>query len=211
MRVDIIPLCTAGHLSLRGGDRPAALVRKIAGVSGKASRSKLLISPRVRAMSGRIEGVGWAKRLTLALFIVFTLFATPALAVLPDEVLADTVLEARARALSAHLRCLVCQNQSIDDSNADLARDLRILVRERLTAGDTDDEVIDFVVARYGEFVLLRPRFSAENAILWATPVVLLLGGGAFALVRARRKQSTTGAPLTDEEKAALARIDSED
>ncbi|TIU70171.1 MAG: cytochrome c-type biogenesis protein CcmH, partial [Mesorhizobium sp.] len=95
------------------------------------------------------------------------LFAGAALAVKPDEVLADPALEARARTLSEQLRCMVCQNQSIDDSDADLARDLRVLVRQRLVAGDTDRQVIDYIVSRYGEFVLLKPRFSLRNALLW--------------------------------------------
>lgn len=141
----------------------------------------------------------------IALF-TWLLLVAPGLAVQPDEVLADPALEARARSLSHELRCMVCQNQSIDDSNADLARDLRVLVRERLQAGDSDDEVIDYVVARYGEFVLLKPRLSVRNALLWATPVVLLLAGGAFMLVsaRSRRRPETR---LSDEEKAAVSRI----
>lgn len=131
--------------------------------------------------------------------------AFPAFAVQPDEVLADPALEARARAISANLRCMVCQNQSIDDSNADLARDLRILVRERLTAGDSDKQVVDFVVARYGEFVLLQPLFNWRNALLWATPVVLLVLGGIFAF--ARRRKTLSGNPLTDDEDRRLAEI----
>jgi cytochrome c-type biogenesis protein CcmH len=130
--------------------------------------------------------------------------ALPAFAVQPDEVLADPALEARARAISVNLRCMVCQNQSIDDSDAELARDLRVLVRERLVAGDTDEEVYAFVVARYGEFVLLRPAFSGRNALLWAAPVLILLAGGAFLLVRRR----TVRAPvkgLSAEEEARLA------
>ncbi len=102
----------------------------------------------------------------------------PALAVQPDEILADPELEARARDLSRELRCMVCQNQSIDDSDAPLARDLRLLVRERLKAGDSDGQVLDFLTARYGEFVLLKPRFGWDTALLWLAPgVVLLLGG----------------------------------
>ncbi|MFI0846933.1 cytochrome c-type biogenesis protein CcmH [Mesorhizobium sp. IMUNJ 23232] len=131
---------------------------------------------------------------------------TPVLAVQPGEMLADPALETRARTLSAELRCMVCQNQSIDDSDAELAHDLRVLVRERLAAGDTDTQVLDFVVARYGEFVLLKPRFSARNALLWGTPVVILALGGLFALVSARSKRRTETA-LSDEEKAALGRI----
>jgi cytochrome c-type biogenesis protein CcmH len=131
-------------------------------------------------------------------------FAGPALAVLPGEVLSDPALEARARAISSELRCLVCQNQSIDDSDADLAHDLRVLVRERLKAGDTDQQVVDFIVARYGEFVLLKPRFSLRNALLWATPLVLILAGGSFILVAARRRRPAQAPALSAEEKAAL-------
>src|SRR5213592_5133722 len=107
---------------------------------------------------------------------------SPAIALGPDEVLSDATLEARARALSKELRCMVCQNQSIDDSEAPLARDLRILVRERLQAGDSDRQVIDFLVARYGEFVLLKPRLALHTALLWFGPPALLFGG-ALALV----------------------------
>ena len=139
------------------------------------------------------------------LTVLLLLVALPAHAVLPGERLADPALEARARALSAELRCMVCQNQSIDDSDAELAHDLRVLVRERLAAGDGDGEVIDYVVSRYGEFVLLKPRFSARNALLWATPV-LLLAGGALALFVAGRARRRVEA-LSGEEKAALDEI----
>jgi cytochrome c-type biogenesis protein CcmH len=119
---------------------------------------------------------------------LLTFVAVPcAMAVEPDEVLSDATLEARARALSKELRCMVCQNQSIDDSEAPLARDLRILVRERLQAGDSDGQVIDFLVARYGEFVLLRPRFTWHTAVLWLGPAAMLLIGGCAVLVLARR------------------------
>src|SRR5690606_3908685 len=111
--------------------------------------------------------------------VMLALLSGPAHAVLPGEALPNPALEARARALSAELRCMVCQNQSIDLSDAELARDLRVIVRERLAAGDSDREVLDYVVSRYGEFVLLKPRFSLRNALLWGTPVVLLLFGGA--------------------------------
>lgn len=116
---------------------------------------------------------GFAARILLA--ILLTVCAFPAPAVEPDEILADRALEARAREISAGLRCLVCQNQSIDDSNAPLARDLRLLVRERLKQGDEDDAVRSFIVQRYGEFVLLRPPLSARTVLLWATPLLLLL------------------------------------
>jgi len=134
------------------------------------------------------------------------LFAAPAGAVQPNEVLQDETLEARARGLSAQLRCMVCQNQSIDESDAELARDLRVLVRDRLKAGDSDAEVIDYIVSRYGEFVLLKPRFSIRNALLWGTPLILLIGGSVFAWisVRSRRRIETK---LSDEEEAALSRI----
>ncbi|MDQ6436902.1 cytochrome c-type biogenesis protein CcmH [Mesorhizobium sp. LHD-90] len=146
------------------------------------------------------------RRFCIAALWLALVLGAPAWAVQPDERLADPALEARARTLSAELRCMVCQNQSIDDSDAELAHDLRVLVRERLAAGDTNEQVLDFVVARYGEFVLLKPRFSARNALLWGTPVVLLVVGGVVALVaaRSRRKTSTR---LSDEEKAALDRI----
>src|ERR1700692_3960892 len=124
--------------------------------------------------------------------VTLTLVASPRVkAVQPDEILADAALEGRARALSKELRCMVCQNQSIDDSDAPLARDLRILVRERLQAGDTDHQVIDFLIARYGEFVLLRPRFSSRTAVLWLTPLgVLLIGALGLAMVARRRTSS---------------------
>ena len=116
------------------------------------------------------------------------LAATPVTAVEPDEVLDDPVLEARARDLSRILRCPVCQNESIDSSNAGLARDLRILVRERLVAGDSDQQALDFLVARYGEFALYRPRMSGKTLVLWIAPLVLLLGG-AFVLVNILRRR----------------------
>src|SRR5215470_7111512 len=134
----------------------------------------------------------WLRLLLLALMLV----ASPrAFAVQPDEVLSDAALEARARALSKELRCMVCQNQSIDDSDAPLARDLRILVRERLQAGDGDQQVVDFLVARYGEFVLLKPRLAWHTALLWLGPAAALLGG-AFVLVIASRRRRRTRSPL---------------
>ncbi|MDA0963116.1 MAG: cytochrome c-type biogenesis protein CcmH [Proteobacteria bacterium] len=152
-------------------------------------------------MTGLVRGLLVA--LTLAL-------AMPAHAVQPDEILADPALEERARELSKGLRCLVCRNESIDESNADLARDLRLLVRERLVAGDTDSEVIDFVVDRYGEYVLLRPRASGSSLLLWAAgPLMLLLAAGVgFGYLRSRAAaRPETEADLSAEEKARLARI----
>ncbi|KQY19749.1 cytochrome c-type biogenesis protein CcmH [Rhizobium sp. Root482] len=138
--------------------------------------------------------------------------AWPAFAVNPDEVLADPALEARARALSAQLRCMVCQNQSIDDSNAELAKDLRLLVRERLENGDSDDAVIDYVVSRYGEFVLLKPRFETKTLILWGAPLLLFLAGASVMVVSARRRTGKeVGTNLTPEEQARLDAVLSED
>jgi len=138
--------------------------------------------------------------------------AAPSFAVQPDEILPDARLETRARALSRELRCMVCQNQNIDDSDAPLARDLRILVRERLKAGDNDGQVLDFLVARYGQFVLLKPRFEWDTAALWLAPIALLLVGGAalWAALRRRKAASThleTVVPLSAAERARLAEL----
>jgi cytochrome c-type biogenesis protein CcmH len=153
------------------------------------------------------------RRLSLVL-VLFALAASPgALAVQPDEILPDATLETRARVLSKELRCMVCQNQSIDDSDAPLARDLRVLVRERLQAGDSDPQVIDFLVSRYGEFVLLRPRFSPHTALLWLGPAaILLIGALALFLAFRRRRAGSAAAPaespkLTAAEAARLSEI----
>ena len=147
-------------------------------------------------------------RALAALFLVLLLNG-PALAVRPDELLADPALEARARAISVDLRCLVCQNQSIDDSDADLARDLRVLVRERLVAGDTDAEVRDFVVARYGEYVLLNPVIAPHTILLWiAGPVALLIGAGAVFLAARRKRDVVTDVALTEDESKALKELE---
>ncbi|MER9373633.1 cytochrome c-type biogenesis protein [Mesorhizobium sp. M0491] len=145
--------------------------------------------------------------LTSIILLLALYFAGTASAVKPDEVLPDPTLEARARALSEGLRCMVCQNQSIDESDADLARDLRVLVRQRLVAGDTDQQVMDYVVSRYGEFVLLKPRFDLRNALLWGTPVLLLLIGGVFIVLTARSRRVLATNALTTEEQAALDKI----
>ncbi len=135
------------------------------------------------------------------------LFVTPALAIQPDEILKDTVLEERARVISKELRCLVCQNQSIDDSDAPLARDLRVMVRERLQAGESNEEVMNFVVDRYGDFVLLRPPVKASTLVLWLSPVAALIVG-IFLLLTWFRKQKqfvpVQAKPLSDEEKKKL-------
>jgi cytochrome c-type biogenesis protein CcmH len=140
---------------------------------------------------------------------ISVLAALPAHAVQPDEVLPDPALEARARAISEGLRCLVCQNQSIDDSDAPLAKDLRLLVRERLKAGDSDREIADFVVARYGEFVLLKPRLSPHTVLLWfATPAVFAAALFLIWLAYRRRKAAAQGlAPLSANEERRLKRL----
>jgi cytochrome c-type biogenesis protein CcmH len=146
------------------------------------------------------------------LLLALTLAASaPAFAVQPDEILADATLETRARALSRELRCMVCQNQSIDDSDAPLARDLRLLVRERLTAGDNDGQVIDYLVSRYGEFVLLKPRVAWNTAILWGAPVILLALGVLILIGFARRRAAPAAASapsaLSPAEQARLDEI----
>ena len=140
---------------------------------------------------------------TLMLFVL-----APAGAVEPSEVLDDPVLEARARDLSQNLRCLVCQNQSIDDSNADLARDLRIIVRQRLVAGDSDDEVTQYLVDRYGEYVLLRPPVRGSTYLLWFGPFALLLvGGGALLFAARRRRIGVAAQGLSAEEQSRLSEL----
>jgi cytochrome c-type biogenesis protein CcmH len=147
-----------------------------------------------------------------ALLLTFALslsIAGAANAVQPDEVLPDPALEARARAISEGLRCLVCQNQSIDDSEAPLAKDLRLLVRERLKAGDSDQEIVDFIVARYGEFVLLKPRFESQTLLLWlATPAVFLAAILLVASAYRRRKSAQEQtAPLSVNEQQRLKQL----
>lgn len=154
------------------------------------------------------------RALILALVTIVSLPALvipPAYAVTPDEMLADPALEARARALSKELRCLVCQNQNIDDSNSPFARDIRLVVRERLVAGDSDGEVIDFLVDRYGEFILLKPRFNAATALLWLAPPLLLIGGIILSVRVIRRRSlrngEQDGATLTPEEQRRLDKV----
>ena len=143
------------------------------------------------------------KRLAAALTLA--LLATPALAVRPDEMLADPALEQRARALSQGLRCLVCRNESIDDSDADLAHDLRVLLRDRLTAGDSDAQAVDYIVARYGEFVLLNPTTQGANLILWGAGPAALLAGAWLALsVTRRRARAADVGELSPEDQARV-------
>ena len=145
-------------------------------------------------------------RLLLALVLLIAIGGDAAWAVEPSERLADPALEARARALSKELRCLVCQNQSIDESNADLAHDLRLLLRQRLAVGDTDQQVLDYIVARYGVFVLLDPPFTATTWLLWLAPPLLVLSAGGLLLHRAWHRRSDATLPdLTKEESARAA------
>lgn len=147
----------------------------------------------------------------MACFILTLMLAIPGWAVEPDEILSDATLEKRARDISQNLRCLVCQNESIDESNASLARDLRLLVRERLMEGETDQEVLEFVVDRYGEFVLLRPQVNGVNLILWAlAPIALLLSlifSGAYIFNKNRSVKVAKPTPLTNEEQDKLDQI----
>jgi cytochrome c-type biogenesis protein CcmH len=136
-------------------------------------------------------------RASVVAFSLLGAFAAHALQ--PDEILPDPALEARARNLSRELRCMVCQNQSIDDSDAPLARDLRLLVRERVQAGDSDRQVIDFLTARYGDFVLLNPRFTVQTALLWSLPALVLLGG-VFGLALFLRRQRATASAAGEED-----------
>jgi cytochrome c-type biogenesis protein CcmH len=153
------------------------------------------------------------KQLLAWTFVAAVLMGSPAaFAVQPDEIMGDPAKEARARDLSRELRCMVCQNQSIDDSEAPLARDLRLLVRERIAAGDSDNQVIDFLVARYGEFVLLKPRVNQHTLVLWLLPPLALAGGGLALWAFNRRRSKPDGADdallhLTAEEEARLERL----
>jgi cytochrome c-type biogenesis protein CcmH len=153
------------------------------------------------------------KRILACVLAIAVMVGSSAYAVQPDEIMSDPAKEARARDLSRELRCMVCQNQSIDDSEAPLARDLRLLVRERIAAGDNDAQVIDFLVARYGEFVLLKPRLTPHTWLLWLLPPLTLAGGG-FALWVFGRRRAKTGLPndasllkLTADEETRLGRL----
>lgn len=145
-----------------------------------------------------------------ALMTVILLASSPAFAVEPDEVLSDVALEQRARIISTNVRCVVCQNEPIDSSNAGVARDLRVLIRERLVAGDTDQQIYDFLVLRYGDFVLFKPPFKPSTYALWLGPFAILSLGGiavAFSLSRGRRKPSTKDTQLSADEEVALAKL----
>jgi cytochrome c-type biogenesis protein CcmH len=149
------------------------------------------------------------RRLVLIVCLLVLGLVSPALAVTPDEMLKDPALEARARHLSQDLRCMVCQNQSIDDSEAPLAHDLRVLVRDRLTAGDSDRQVLDYLVARYGEFVLLKPPFALRTLLLWGLPPLALIAGMVGLVAALRRRKSVTDEPasLSTAEQRRLATL----
>ena len=153
----------------------------------------------------------WARAFGFVVAVIMTLQAAPLHAVQPDEILPDPKLEERARNLSRELRCMVCQNQSIDDSDAPLARDLRLLVRERLTAGDSDKQVMDFLTTRYGDFVLLNPPMNAKTFLLWALPSGLLVLGGIVMVLAMRRRSvaapDSGGATLTADEERKIASL----
>jgi cytochrome c-type biogenesis protein CcmH len=157
----------------------------------------------------RVAPVSTAKLLLLLPLLLASL-AGPALAVQPDEVMKDPALETRARGLSSELRCLVCQNESIDDSEAPLARDIRILIRERIGKGESNDSVRDYLVSRYGDFILLKPPFKPETLLLWLSPV-LTLGLGVAAALYARRRAPSATPRLSEEEEARLAALTAED
>jgi len=154
------------------------------------------------------------KRILVSALALAVMMGSPAsYAVQPDEIMSDPARESRARDLSRELRCMVCQNQSIDDSEAPLARDLRLLVRERIAAGDSNAQVIDFLVARFGEFVLLKPRLNPHTWLLWLLPPLALIGGGLALWIHSRRRSKSTAAEdpsrfkLTAEEEARLERL----
>ena len=147
------------------------------------------------------------RRILLFSIVLAGLAPSLARAVQPDEVLPDTKLEARARAISAGLRCLVCQNESIDNSKAELARDLRLLVRERLNLGESDEQVSAFLVKRYGNFILLKPPLELETAFLWGMPALVLVAGGIALLYGLRRRRSTPAVPLSQAERDRLAAV----
>ena len=208
----------AHHLSDIANAKPSPLVGEgREGGSGKRGGGDLAdrAALEVARLEDGVRGAppppqGGRVRAAVLAGVVSTLFlvGAPAQAVQPDEILPDPALEQRARALSAELRCMVCQNQSIDDSDAPLARDLRLLVRERLVAGDSDAQVLGFLVERYGEFVLLKPSFSGHNLLLWlAAPAVLVAGGLIAWGVVGRNRRRPEVAPLSAEEEAELARL----
>jgi len=178
-----------------------------AGTHAPGSRAAVSWIPAFAGITKRCRPRAVRFYLGWLLFAVTICVAIPAHAVRPDEMLADPGLEARAREVGSELRCLVCRNQSIDDSDADLAHDLRMLVRERIKAGDTNDQVIAYIRSRYGDFVLLRPPFKGDTLLLWGGPLlILILGGVAFARFY-RGRNDTAPTPLSAEERRRLAAV----
>jgi cytochrome c-type biogenesis protein CcmH len=185
---------------------------RLEGRSNRGNRTRWTVlrdaapwAPLVRTRSWRQKAASLGAMLSLLIAL-----ASPALAVQPDEVMNDPALEARARALSAELRCLVCQNESIDDSEAPLARDIRVLIRERISKGESNDAVRDYLVSRYGDFILLKPPFKPETLVLWLSPaLVLALGVGAALFAHRRAPRATPR--LTAEEEARLAALTNSD
>ena len=180
-------------------------------IPAKAGTHRLFGSSSAKwipAFAGMTIKVDWRVAALLpSLILSAFLAATPAHAVRPDEMLADPGLEARAREVGRELRCLVCRNQSIDDSDADLARDLRVLVRERIKDGDSNDQVVAYVRARYGDFVLLRPPFEIRTLLLWGGPLLILVLGGVALARFYRSREGNAAAPLSAEERRRLAAV----
>lgn len=206
----------------RPGDRrrrapvslPAGGVRTNSPADSPTDNKERAMTPAGRTLTGRPAATGgitaaavtMAAAMVMAILMAAVLTAGPVVAVEPDEILDDPALEDRARALSRGLRCLVCQNQSIDDSNADLARDLRLLVRERLLAGDTDDAVIDYVTDRYGDYVLLQPPVKPTTYLLWFFPAVLFAAGLVVTARYLRRRRDGAGPAAVSDADSAEAR-----
>jgi cytochrome c-type biogenesis protein CcmH len=194
-----------------GLTRPPSARTSVRAGNATASSVKLRFGTSLSAAQTRGHWVAGSNPAMTILFfaVLFLCLVSIAHAVEPDEKLADPALEARARALTAELRCVVCQNQSVDDSDAPLAKDIRVLVRERITAGDTDEEVIAFIVARYGRFVLLKPPLSGDTVLLWFGPgVLLVLGLGlAYLYVRRLNRAPLAPQPLSPAEEDAVKRI----
>ena len=195
------------------GSRSGGIAAQRRGAFEPNEPMRLTIPPRRGAKacrSGRDDGVVRGTLRRLVLLVALLCAALPArAAITPDEILPDPAMEARAREITKQLRCLVCQNQSIDDSNAPLARDLRLLVRERLKAGDSDAAALAYVVARYGDFVLLRPPVKATTWLLWFGPLALLIAAALFLWMRVRRKSAApvAPAPLSEDEQKKLAAL----
>ena len=201
-------LCDLREFSVPSVSQLLSFQRKARGRQTRGWSAPCLRRGRLRYDHDGIErGLGRLASLLLLPLLLSFLLATAAFAVEPSEMLKDPALEARARAISRELRCLVCQNQSIDESNADLAHDLRVIVRERLSAGDSDAQVKAYLVARYGDFVLLDPPFKAKTLLLWCGPAVLLLLGAGGIYVLLRRRPAGAPEPLSEAERRRVAEL----